>query len=329
MTQGSYDAYLNKVLKGVGPVSETPGGSGYFSNPEPNLDPDLFDGENLKPDVRDHLLSTLYQYLDTKYSEARKWTEVWLAGSGISYQWSANRSNGDLDVLVGVDFPRFWAANADFVGFSEDEMADIINRDLKEHLWPLTAATKIGSKIYEVTYYVNAGATDIRAIHPYAAYDLTSNKWTIHPSHHPQANFPKDWWDHVQSERNMAQGMVEKYNTLQRSLSVVPVGSAAWANNLSAMGLVVDQAKTLFDDIHLGRKKAFAPTGRGYGDFYNFRWQAHKNFGTMQALAALSQVRREARDEFEKSTYGEPLDDAHTALTKAALWNRGGNGRTT
>lgn len=90
---------------------------------------------------------------------------------------------------------------------------------------------------------------------------------------------------------------------------------------MSQMGLITDQAKALFDDIHLGRKQAFSQHGDGYGDFYNFRWQAHKRFGTIQALNSLGRAKRAAKDAHETTLYGKPIDTAEKALTKAALWN--------
>ena len=324
-----YDAFLAKVLEGLGPVTDKEGGSGFFSHPSQMLDPDLFDGTHLKPAVRDWILNEYFSFMGKTLHEPKSWSTVWLAGSGISYQWAADRSNGDLDVLIGVNMDKFDEHNPDYVGLTEDEIADHVNTILKNRLWPKTSATKIGSKVYEVTFYVNPGAADIRDIKPYAAYDVSHDRWTVHPpllDGDPGKDYPKDWWDHVNRERDMADALVKRYNNLSSNLSVQSLGSPQWSNSLSAMSLVVDQAKTLFDDIHLGRKNAFGQNGSGYGDFYNFRWQAHKRFGTMQALAALSQARHDARDAFERDQYGEPLDDAHTALVKAALWNRGGNG---
>jgi hypothetical protein len=97
--------------------------------------------------------------------------------------------------------------------------------------------------------------------------------------------------------------------------------SATFKNLVTSQSIVVQQAKALFDDIHLGRRQAFGPGGSGYGDYYNFRWQAHKQAGTVQALNTLATTDVEAHKAQETDLYGAPLDDAATALAKAALWN--------
>jgi hypothetical protein len=137
----------------------------------------------------------------------------------------------------------------------------------------------------------------------------------------PETLYPKEWWDAVQGEKAQADSLLARYSTLSNTLSGTHPASPGWSNALSGMGLVLDQARALFDEIHLGRKKAFGTGGAGYGDFFNFRWQAHKRMGTMQALNRLATARREAQNDEETEIYGHPLDNATQALTKAALWN--------
>ncbi len=60
------------------------GGSGYFSEPSPTLDPNLFDGMHLKDDVRQWLILSLAHglaaYLDL--AGVNEWLHAWLAGLG-------------------------------------------------------------------------------------------------------------------------------------------------------------------------------------------------------------------------------------------------------
>lgn len=318
--------YLSKALASVGPVQEHAGGSGYFNAPDTTLDPRLFDGDVLKPEVRNWILNTFFDYFGKRFHDPKAWSIVWLAGSGISYQWSGDRSNGDLDVLVGVDFPSFWDHNRDYVGFSEVELADLFNSDLKTNLWPKTAATNINGGVFEVTFYINPGATDIRDIHPYAAYNVSTESWTVRPPvlpQNPESLYPDSWWTQVINEKKQAEGLISRYNGLYRQASVVSPTSPQYRNVQSQLGLVVDQARAMFDDIHLGRKQAFGAGGQGYGDFHNFRWQAHKRFGTMQALNTLASARREADTEEQTALYGAPIDSAEVALRKAVMAGRG------
>lgn len=298
----------------------TPGGSGYFSRPSTSLDPRLFSGDEMLPAVRGWILKTLYSYWDHKYKHATSWSTVWAAGSGISYQWNADRSNGDLDILIGVDFPGFYRSNPEYVGLSEAELADIFNSDFHRELWPTTA----NWNGFEVTFYVNPNSTDIRDINPYAAYNVSAGEWTVRPPllpEDPRSLYPKEYWDAVGAETKAAHGIIERYSMLSAQAQTMAPGTPGWTNSLHAQELVVSQAKALFDSIHVGRKAAFAPGGSGYGDYYNFRWQAHKEAGTVQALNDLARRHDTANEQYDEARYGTTLGSAHASLTAAALWN--------
>lgn len=328
-----YNSALNAVLAPVLPAS---GESGYFSAPSETLDPHLFEGGNknqFRPEVRNWILNTLYGYW-SKYNNARSWSTVWIAGSGISYQWSASRGNGDLDVLIGVKFPEFFEDNPRFDGLSENDMADIFNKEFHAELWPKTADTEFSSTVqgdmkqtYEVTFYVNPGSTDIRDIHPYAAFDLTHNRWTVDPPSGPDFQHPEEYYRYAEDERRVADGVVAQYNQFASQAQTQAPGSPQWHNSMHMADTVAAQAQNMFDNIHLGRKQAFGPSGSGFGDFYNFRWQFHKKNGTVQTLRAVGQAHEAVRAAYAESVYGGPIDAADVALRRAALWNRGGNGR--
>ena len=67
----------------------------YFSAPETELDPKLFSEKTLKGWVRNGILQLLFGFLNEKYRNPNLWAHVWIAGSGVSYQWSAARQPGD------------------------------------------------------------------------------------------------------------------------------------------------------------------------------------------------------------------------------------------
>jgi hypothetical protein len=321
-----YEFYLNNaVTTGAQPDIHS-GASGYFSAPQSGLDPHIFNGKHIKTDVRDHIVGVLWLFWNARFNGFRKWSTVWLAGSGISYQWAGDRGNGDLDCLLGVDFPAFYEDNPTYQGLSEDEVANLINADLRAKLWPLTATTDFHGQTYEVTYYLNPGTTaaSIKDIHPYAAYNLSVGQWDIEPPKlpaDPRSLYPGTWWSAVEEEKKQSSMLVERYHTLRTQAANSVTNSPGWKNALDSQKVVVAQAKALFDNIHLGRHHAFSATGDGYGDYYNFRWQAHKESGTVQALNALATLDSEARKAQETELYGAPLDDAAQALAKAALWN--------
>lgn len=328
----TFDFWLNKTLS---PVQETPGESGYFSSPSSTLDPRLFGStEKVRPEVRHWILRTLYDYWEPKYHNPKEWSTVWLAGSGISYQWSAARGNGDLDVLIGIDFPLFFRFNDQYLGFSENTVADMINQDLHANLWPSTATTEIGSQgapheggtsdVFEVTFYCNPGSTDIRDINPYAAYNVSADEWTVKPPQlgaDPSQAFPHEYWKAAKTEKDYIHSIVDRYNSVVGQFQGQQINSPGWHNTARQVDLLTSQAKALFDDIHLGRRNAFGPGGSGYGDYSNFRWQFHKKSGTVQALDAIAHQRSQAREQYETETYGSPLASTEEVL-RGAIWSQ-------
>lgn len=323
---GEAGFYLRKAAQHVGPVSVSGGSSGYFSRPAQGLDPHIFDGQHLKPSVRSWILGTLHNFWAPKYRGFQAWSTIWLAGSGISYQWAADRGNGDLDVLVGVDWPGFIRSNPRFEGLTPEQMADHIDVELKSELWPRTSHQNFLGQTYEVTYFVNAGGADIRNINPYAAYNVSTDAWTIRPPdlpRNPSKLYPNAWFKAVAGEARTITDLVDRYGNLSRQQAHTHPGTPGYANATTALHGVTSQARTLFDDIHHGRRQAFAPGGAGYGDWHNFRWQAHKQQGTAQALAKISAVDHDASEHLNRSLYGVDLGTPDALITRALLAHRG------
>jgi hypothetical protein len=275
-----------------------PGESGYFSKPTETLDPYLFEGTHLKPDVRTRLINLLLDYLDSRYRDANSWTRIWLAGSGISYQWSAARGNGDLDVLFGLDYDKFVQSNPRFAYDTREEIAEQIDADLRTNLWPSTAYISFpltdddlyNYNHYEVTFFLNpgvgAGKEDIMNIHPYAAYDLTQDEWTTKPakSGSPVFQHPEEFARAADLNIQTTQAIVDRYNAVQREEAQTLPGSPYAVNAAAHKRLIVEEARNLLDSIHLGRRAAFTGNGEGYGDYYNYQWQRAKQDGLVMAL---------------------------------------------
>jgi hypothetical protein len=247
--------------------------SGYFSAPEQELDPNLFDGDHMKDDVRKALLQSLYnglEYIGLKQPE--DWAFAWLAGSGASYQWSADRGNGDLDVLFGAEFAQMLQCNPHIPRLSMAEIAKYVDDQLRSKYWPQTAKYRIGTGVYEVTFFWNPTTTNmIENIHPYAAYNLIGDFWVVHPPELPadlHSLYPKSWYDFTDADYRQARA-ISSMNETGGSLGQLQAGRAA---------------RTLWESIHGGRKTAFSDTGGGYGDFHNFRWQRGKETGTVDIL---------------------------------------------
>lgn len=301
-----------ELLKQARPVGIVESETSYFSNPSERLDPMLFRETRLIPAVRDGILATLYGHLNKYYTSPESWTTVWLAGSGVSYQWIAHRDPGDLDCLVGVDFVSFRSSNRQFAGLTNKEIASMLNEGFRNELQPETS-NYLNS--YELTFYVNV-ATDIRRIKPYAAYSLTSDDWTVFPSA-GRESFPEDWFTKADKDTRMAQDIIDRYQSALNDITVAR-NEVAMVNAKTTLLLAAKQGSALFEDIHQGRRSAFSEAGLGYTDYANFRWQRGKATGAVQALKQLKEIEAEAQKAFQLSIYGEELPDASTLIRRAA-----------
>lgn len=304
-------------------VQVAAGASSYFTAPTTRLDPNLFDtDEFMHHRVRAWLVNTVVDELAVKgFRGMGTWLRVWLAGSGASYQWSAARDPGDLDILLGVDYVAFRQAHVEYTGLSDKEISDDINDALQEELWERTSRQQLGKGTYEVTWYVNPGSTDIRNINPYAAFDVDRNAWSVRPIELPAAG-PGEWFDQsysdaVNRDKQRAEEIVTRYNNARRA--VESTEGARWFNATTQLVQASKDAVDLFDEIHKGRHEAFASTGEGYRDFANYRWQRGKLLGHIQALRAIKDAVKEAKKDAEHRLYGAELKKSDEVLRTAAL----------
>jgi hypothetical protein len=303
------------------------GESGYLAAPASSLDPHLFtDNKKLMPRVRYLITEPLKKYLKVvKLKGVDKWLRVWLAGSGITYQWAAGRGNGDLDVLIGIDRVGFNQDNPDYAEMGEDDIANALNTALRDNLWPRTSAMDINGKTFEVTYYYNSGTgTDITRIHPYAAYDVLNYKWVVEPPdlpEHPAQLFPQTWFNRANADTDRAEDYVRRYRRAYEVLTGHK-DEAARHNAGALLNMVTSQAQALLTDIHHGRTEAFQGGGKGYTDWANFRWQRAKHSGTVKALSEISGVRERAAEDQQQELYGGKLAGAEELVRRAVQQHR-------
>ena len=306
---------LNRV---VGSVTLAESTTSYFSKPEDKLDPTIFDDTKIKTWVRNALLRMLHSFLEKTYRNPEAWATTWIAGSAVSYQWHVQRTPGDLYILIGVDYVTFRKANLDYSGLTDNEISKMLNEDFRTGLMPDTK----NWEGFEVTFYVNPGATDIRIIKPYAAYDLTHNEWTVHPDPQAQGKPIPAWEEAAHRDHSKAVEIAARYS--QASASLEGAQNSAARRNAEHMLLTsLEQATALWDDIHSSRKRAFSESGEGYGDFYNYRWQAGKRLGTVAALKRLKEYYDSFKDDIASETYGVTLPDTQTLIRRAAMYRIG------
>jgi len=287
-----------------------PGSTSYFSAPSSELDPKLFQGTALRPWVRTGVLSLLFDYLARHFSNPHQWTKAWLAGSGVSYQWEASREPGDLDCLVGIDYVNFRSSNAEFIGYSDHEIASMFNEGFHDEIMQNTR----NWEGYELTFYVNE-QSDIRDINPYAAYDLVGDVWTVAPEKNPQPPYSRAWEQRALRDTETAKEVVSRYSSALDEVR----GASNPAHRVNAerrLKLAQEQASTFYEDIHAGRKVAFSKIGSGYSDFNNYRWQAGKRSGVVQALRSIKETKELADKQEQLSTYGVELPNTDTLIRR-------------
>lgn len=301
-----YDALVAQAR----PVSLEPSETSYFSPSGAGLDPRLFRNNKLVPTVRSSILRILLEHLKANYANPEAYSHVWLAGSAVSYQWTAARTPADLDCLIGINYLGFRQNNPQYKSLSDKQIASMINEDFRS----LHTQTANFMDAFELTFYVNV-QSDIRSIKPYAAYSLTNDEWTVSPEV-KAAPVNKMWERKVETDVSLATEILSRYSKALNDIQAATTDTAR-RNAEAALKLAVDQGTALFEDIHSGRKYAFSPSGLGYSDIHNYRWQAGKAAGTVQALRQLKDIGKASKKEYEAKTYGMELPDANTLIRRA------------
>jgi hypothetical protein len=289
----------------------TPGATSYFSAPASELDPKLFSGDHLRLSMRDGVLTILFDFLSRNFNDPYRWTKAWLAGSGISYQWDAARDPGDLDCLVGIEYVKFRQKNPEYAGYSDSEIASMFNESFNAEIMPHTR----NWEGFELTYYVNP-QTDIRDINPYAAYDLIADAWTVKPERAPSTAYSREWEQKAQRDFDMVSEILGRHNDAVNELRSA-ANSAYRVNAERKVKLAQEQAAAIYDEIHHGRKAAFSQMGAGYADFHNYRWQAGKKSGIIQALRSIKDQRDAGLKRQQVETYGVELPTAETLIRRS------------
>jgi len=294
-------------------VNVTPGSTSYFGVPSAGLDPKLFEGMHLKPWVRNSITRILFDHLAVTYIEPNQWVSAWLAGSGVSYQWESVRQPGDLDCLVGIDYVSFRRLNVDYSGLSNNEIAAMFNEEFSKDIMPETS----NWEGYELTYYVNP-QSNIVDINPYAAYDLIKDSWTVEPLEDQNPPYSRVWEQSTERDYNTGIELIRRYSRALTEFNGAK-GGANLVNAERKLKMAIDQAADMYEDLHHGRKLAFSTTGGGYSDYHNYRWQAGKQSGIVQALRAIKDYRDAANKTDSVEKYGIELPSPEVLVRRAAL----------
>lgn len=297
----------------------------YFSAPQDTLDPNLFEGDVLRPAVRDYLIARPFEALSGMgLRHPHRWLHVFLAGSGITYQWAGNT---DLDVMLGVDWPEFRECNEGFAHMGEADVAEGVNNTMRLEVWPQTSAVQFGDNIYQVTFYwAHDIGSHIEKIHPYAAYDVEKLSWAAPPPKlpvNPASLYSPEWFTAAQRDTDAATDLAQRYSGFRTEFDSQLAPSPLRHNAGAQLNLIAAQARAMFADIHQGRTEAFGEQGHGYSDWHNFRWQSAKSSGTIDALKQIVHMTHADEELQDQDLYGGKISGAHDALRRAELWKSG------
>ncbi|MEV7674983.1 GNAT family N-acetyltransferase [Streptomyces sp. NPDC088752] len=228
----------------------------FFAPGKKDLDPRLFDGDRMLPEVRQHLLSLLHGFWAPRYGDSwQTWARVYLAGSEASHFYG----NDDLDILIGVDHEALNQHVDTFAGEPygevDERLTDELRHGLNDDTRMLPGPDGQETGPWENTWYVNPDSYDIRDIKPYAAYDITRDEWAVRPVEVP-ADFgpeklPESTWD-----------VFEALQTLIKAVAELPDGVRE------------REGAALYDYLHGDRHAAFGPEGSGLYDPANATWKA-------------------------------------------------------
>lgn len=228
----------------------------FFAPGEKGLDPRLFDGDRMRPEVRQELLSLLNAFWAPKYGDSwQSWARVYLAGSEASHWYG----NNDLDILIGVDHEALHHHVDHFTGEPDaaidEKLTDELRHGLNDDHRMLPGPDGKDTGPWENTWYVNPDSYDIRVIKPYAAYDITRDEWAVKPVEVPDdfgpEKLPESTWD-----------VLDALTKLIKAIAELPDGTRE------------REGAALYDYLHADRHSAFGPEGSGLYDPANAVWKA-------------------------------------------------------
>jgi hypothetical protein len=302
--------YYETLAQQAESVEFEPSETSYFSESVGHLDSRLFRGATLIPNVRNAILVLLKNHLELGYNEPMSWIQVFLAGSGVSFNWQAHRAPADLDCLVSVDYIQFRQSNQEYKSWSDREIATELNQGFKNELHPRTESFMDS---FELTFYVNTNP-NIEEIKPYAAYSVTNNSWVVSPSE-LTAPVNQEWDLATERDKTKAIEIIQRYSQAWTAIQAA-TNTALRLNAETMLANAVHQGSALFQDIHESRSQAFSPSGLGYSDFTNYRWQSGKRSGVIPAMKKLHDMVEDANAKFSQETYGMELPDVSTLIRR-------------
>jgi hypothetical protein len=236
--------------------------SRIFGPTKGSLDPRLFDGDKMRPQVREAILERLGAVLEPVLGISWKNSlDVYLAGSEASEWWG----NDDLDVLVGLDYDHLEETTLE--GVPDEDATALLNQLFWSGYNDEDWHAPFGG-VWHATAYANPeiGSGGIKKIKPYAVYDILRNDWLVKPPH------------------------LEHWNIAEGPAGPEVVDEAkAYADLIDAIDKLPEpyrtqQGTSLWDHLHADRGRAFSDRGEGWYDPGNVIEKALNEWGLWDKL---------------------------------------------
>lgn len=107
----------------------------YWGPSAAENDQRLFDGDHLKPAVRQDLLRRFAMFCSHhQYDGYKQWARVYFAGSQASKFLTEGRGNGDFDILVGINYEIFKNYNPAYFGRTGEEISQQLTAQMHQEL---------------------------------------------------------------------------------------------------------------------------------------------------------------------------------------------------
>jgi len=215
------------------------------------LDHRLFDQDgHLRPEVRSYIMGSIEQFWRGRYRDWAHWAKVYFAGSEASMWTSPTlEGNSDFDVLVGVEYDRFRAANPQYADLSDAEISAQMNHEFGAGLnnsETYITVDGVSTGPWSRTTYVNEDSYDIKRIKPYAAYDVGNDRWVVKPPDLPHwsvDDLPKPVVAELRAVEAYAKAVLKLPEPMR-----------------------TQQGAALFEHLHSDRSRAFSDRGEGWID---------------------------------------------------------------
>lgn len=259
---------------------------GFFDPPQVGLDPLVWDGDELRPDVRDAILRFWTGVLGDGWEA---WAKVFITGSATSFQWGTGWAHPwlgsnqrqvfpDVDTHLVIDYDAARAARPMWAGMSPLELRHLIEA------WGKKA--KEGAEVapgMRLDAYVRMETTEAEFEHDVertgqGVYDVAGDAWLIEPTHPVVGEFiggqrilggvggrlaheNPDWLADADAAAGELQQLLNAY-----------IGAPGPAT--------LDALQSYMDGLYEARTAGFLE-GHGQEDKGNWMWQFLENYGPL------------------------------------------------